>query len=474
MRVRGSVGLVLGYAGGKIAGFFRERRSRVASSVTVVGGGLAGSEAAWQLARRGIPVRLVEMRPVRPTAVHRTDQLAELVCSNSLKSVELSNPHGLLKAEVARLGSLILDVAQRTRVPAGSALAVDREAFARLVTGAISAEPLITLERREATEIPQDELVILAVGPLVSEALASDIARFTGQDHLYFFDAIAPVIEAESIDLAICFRASRYGKGGGADYLNCPMTEAQYEAFVEDLLAGEKVPLHDVDNTPFFEGCLPIEEMARRGLHTLRFGPMKPVGLEDPRGGGRPHAVVQLRQDNLAAEHYSMVGFQTQLRWPEQQRIFRRIPGLQAAEFVRLGQIHRNCYINAPAVLDATLQAKSRPGLFFAGQISGVEGYSESVATGLLAGMYAARLASGRSIEALPEDSMLGALCRYVSRSDAKGFQPMNAAFGLLPPPPAGARTKLQAREARSRRALESLDRWIARSGETACPVLAG
>jgi methylenetetrahydrofolate--tRNA-(uracil-5-)-methyltransferase len=430
--------------------------------VTVVGGGLAGSEAAWQIARRGMSVRLVEMRPVRPTAAHRTDRLAELVCSNSLKSIELSNPHGLLKAEMSRLGSLVLDLAGRTRVPAGAALAVDRDAFAEQVTAAIEAHPLVTLERREATDIPDADLVILAVGPLVSDSLAADIARFAGQDYLYFFDAIAPVIEADSIDRSVVFSASRYGKGSGEDYLNCPMNDAEYHAFLDALLAGEKAPLHHADDTPFFEGCLPIEEMARRGRDTLRFGPMKPVGLVDPRTGARPHAVVQLRQDNLAAEHYSMVGFQTQLRWPEQKRIFRTIPGLEAAEFVRLGQIHRNCYINAPEVLRETLEARRRSGLFFAGQISGVEGYTESAATGLLAGLNAARLASGRPAVVPPPDTMLGALCRYVSSADPRGYQPTNAAFGLLPPPPPGTRGKQKAREARSHRALQSLDRWIA------------
>ena len=428
--------------------------------VHVVGGGLAGSEAAWQIARRGIPVRLYEMRPVRPTPAHRTDGLAELVCSNSLKSLELSTPHGLLKEEMTRLGSLILDCARATRVPAGAALAVDREAFSAAVTAAIAAEPRIELVREEVTEVPGEGLAILAVGPLVSEKLAASIARFTGQDYLYFFDAIAPVVESDSIDRAVVYAASRWGKGDGSDYLNCPMTREDYEGFVAALLAGEKAPLHEFDATPFFEGCLPIEEMARRGIDTLRFGPMKPVGLKDPRSGERPWAVVQLRQDNLAAEHWSMVGFQTQLRWPEQQRIFRTIPGLGDAEFVRLGQIHRNCYINAPSVLDATLQARARPGLFFAGQISGVEGYTESAATGLLAGMNAARLAQGAAPVTMPETTMLGALARYIATAPADGYQPQNAAFGLLPEPPNPPRKKKERREARSAHALESLDAW--------------
>jgi methylenetetrahydrofolate--tRNA-(uracil-5-)-methyltransferase len=405
------------------------------SQVTVVGGGLAGSEAVWQVAKRGVRVRLYEMRPARATAVHKTDQLAELVCSNSLKSLELTTAHGLLKEEMTRLGSLIVDCAKQNRVPAGAALAVDRERFSESVTRALAAAPLVEIVREEVTEIPRDGVVILAVGPLVSDALAAAIGRLTGRDHLYFFDAIAPVIEAESIDRSIVFASSRYGKGDGADYLNCPMNAEEYERFVEELLRGEKAPLHDLDKTPFFEGCLPIEEMARRGRDTLAYGPMKPVGLVDPRTGRRPHAVVQLRQDNLAAEHYSMVGFQTQLRWPEQQRIFRTIPGLGGAQFVRLGQIHRNCYINAPTVLEPTLETRGRAGLFFAGQISGVEGYTESAASGLLAGINAVRRVSGAEPLVLPRSTMLGALCHYIARADASGYQPMNAAFGLLPEP---------------------------------------
>jgi methylenetetrahydrofolate--tRNA-(uracil-5-)-methyltransferase len=432
--------------------------------VIVVGGGLAGSEAAWQIARRGVPVVLHEMRPVRETPVHRTGRLAELVCSNSLKSEEVSNPHGLLKAEMARLDSLIVECARRTRVPAGAALAVDREAFAAAVTDAIASHPAIRIVRGEVEAIPGDGIVVLAVGPLVSEALAADIGRFTGERYLFFDDAIAPVIEADSIDRGIAFAASRYGKGGGDDYLNCPMREDEYVAFVEALLAGEKAPLHDIDTTPFFEGCLPIEEMARRGRDTLRFGPMKPVGIRDPLDGRTPHAVVQLRQDDLAAEHYSMVGFQTQLRWPEQTRIFRTIPGLAEAEFVRLGQIHRNCYINAPKVLEETLATRTRPSLFFAGQIAGVEGYTESAATGLLAGINAARVALGSEPVRLPGSTMIGALCRYISGAPADGFQPQNAAFGLLPEPPPEIRKKRERREARAAAALRSLDAWVERN----------
>jgi len=444
---------------------FGDKPAMPAAGVTVVGAGLAGSEAAWQIAQRGVPVRLYEMRPVRPTAVHRTSDCAELVCSNSLKSLDRATPHGLLKEEMTALGSKILECALLHRVPAGGALAVDRDEFAKAVTAALSSHPLIEIVREEVVGIPESGIVVLAVGPLVSERLQEAIARFTGQDHLYFFDAIAPVIEAETIDRDVVFDASRYGKGGGADYLNCPMTRDEYEAFVAALLTGEKAPLHEFDTTPFFEGCLPIEEMARRGVDTLAFGPMKPVGLIDPRTGARPHAVVQLRQDNLAAEHYSMVGFQTQLRWPEQTRIFATIPGLRHAEFVRLGQVHRNCYINAPRVLRPTMQTRERPTLLFAGQISGVEGYTESAATGLLAGMNAARLATGRPPLTLPEDTMLGALARYIASADPSNYQPQNAAFGLLPEAPSRSRRKQDRRAARSAKAMASLAAWIDAEG---------
>jgi methylenetetrahydrofolate--tRNA-(uracil-5-)-methyltransferase len=441
-----------------------------AQTVTVIGGGLAGSEAAWQIARAGIDVRLYEMRPVRGTAVHRTGNMAELVCSNSLRSLALTTAHGLLKEEMKLLGSLILDCALKARVPAGQALAVDRDEFAEGVTRALEAEPRVTIIREEVCEIPSDGIVILAVGPLVSEKLAAAIARFTGEDYLYFYDAISPVVLADSIDRSVVFAASRYGKGDGDDYLNCPMSGEEYDLFLTELLAGELAPLHEFDKTPFFEGCLPIEEMARRGRDTLRFGPMKPVGLTDPRTGRRAHAVVQLRQDNLAAEHYSMVGFQTQLRWPEQKRILRLIPGLGSVEFVRLGQIHRNCYINAPTVLRADLQTRERTGLFFAGQISGVEGYTESAATGQLAGINAVRLVRGEETWTLPSETMLGALCRYISLADSKNYQPTNAAFGLLPDAPEGIRKKKDRRLARATRALETMKSWI---GERKEPVAA-
>ncbi len=439
--------------------------------VVVVGGGLAGSEAAWQAARRGVPVRLYEMRPKQPTAVHRSGDLAELVCSNSLKSLELSTAHGVLKEEMRRLGSLIFDCAMQNRVPAGGALAVDRERFAADVTAALEAQPEIEIVREEVVEIPSDACVILAVGPLVSEKLAASIADFTGQDHLYFFDAIAPVILADSIDREVVFSASRYGKGGGDDYLNCPMNQTEYETFIHELLAAEQAPLHEFDKTPYFEGCLPLETMAERGLDTPRFGPMKPVGLTDPRTGERPWAVVQLRQDNLAAEHYSMVGFQTQLRWPEQKRVFRSIPGLLKAEFARLGQVHRNCYINAPSVLLPDLQTRERPGLFFAGQISGVEGYTESAATGLLCGINAARLAKDRTALTLPRETMLGSLCHYICHTDGKNYQPTNATLGLLPEAPPGIRRKRERRLARAARALEAIDRFIEDHSETLAAV---
>jgi methylenetetrahydrofolate--tRNA-(uracil-5-)-methyltransferase len=435
-----------------------------AEKCTVIGAGLAGAEAAWQIARRGVPVRLYEMRPERATPVHRSSDFAELVCSNSLKSLELSTPHGLLKEEMGALGSVILDCALAHRVPAGAALAVDRDKFAAAVTRALSASPGVEVIREEVVEIP-DGIVVVATGPLVSDRLAAAIARFTGTAYLHFFDAIAPVVEADSIDRTVAFAASRYGKGDGADYLNCPMNQEEYEGFVAAVLSGEKAHLHEHDTTPYFEGCLPIEELARRGLDTLRFGPMKPVGLRDPRTGERPWAVVQLRQDDLAAEHWSMVGFQTQLRWPEQKRIFAKIPGLAAAEFVRLGQVHRNCYINAPRVLLPTLQARERATLFFAGQISGVEGYTESAATGMLAGINAARLALGRAPLTFPRDTMLGALTHYIAHADPERYQPTNAAFGLLPEVPSTARKKRERREARSAHALSSLRTFLEAEG---------
>lgn len=437
--------------------------------ITIIGGGLAGCEAAWQAARRGSRVRLYEMRPRVPTAAHKTGDLAELVCSNSLKSDEASNAHGLLKVEMRRLGSLVLAKAEGARVPAGAALAVDRERFAADVTRAIESEPLIEVVREEAREIPGEGPVVVATGPLVSDAMAQAIAGFTGSEYLYFYDAVSPIVEAGSIDRDIAFAASRYGKGGGADYLNCPMNEEEYRAFYNALLGAARVDFHDFDRAHFFEGCLPVEELALRGVDTLRFGPMKPVGLDDPRTGRRPFAVVQLRQDNLAADHYNMVGFQNQLKFGEQTRIFRLIPGLAEAVFVRLGMIHRNSYINAPALLRPTFQTKRRPDLFFAGQVSGVEGYVESAASGILAGLNAHRLLRGEEPVHPPPESALGALCRYISSADPANYQPMNIAFGLLPPlaeSGTGRRmSKGDKRAAMVARASESLAAWLAASG---------
>ncbi len=430
--------------------------------VTIVGGGLAGCEAAWQLARRGVGVDLHEMRPLRPTPVHQGDRLAELVCSNSLRGNALDQAAGLLKEEMRRLDSLILRVADEVRVPAGSALAVDRGLFAERVTAAVAALPGLRLVRGEVQRIPADPLVIVASGPLTSEPLAADLARFVGEQQLHFFDAVSPVVEADSIDFARVFRASRYGKGGD-DYVNCPLDEAEYRTFYEALRAAECATLHDFEKELFFEGCLPIEVIASRGPETLLFGPMKPVGLRDPRTGRRPHAVVQLRQDNLAASHFSLVGFQTHLKWPEQKRVFRLIPGLEQAEFVRHGMIHRNTYVNSPRTLEPTFETRRRPGLFFAGQMSGVEGYVESAASGLVAGLGAAFRARGLEPAAFPEDTALGALGRYIARSDPEHYQPTNIAFGLLPELPQRIRDKARRRAALAHRALASLEAFQAR-----------
>jgi methylenetetrahydrofolate--tRNA-(uracil-5-)-methyltransferase len=427
--------------------------------VTIIGGGLAGCEAAWQLARRGLGVDLFEMRPVRGTAVHQTDHLAELVCSNSLRGNALDQAAGLLKEEMRRMDSLIVRVADEVKVPAGSALAVDRGLFARRVTDVVEALPDLRIHRQEVLRIPDDPVTIVATGPLTSDPLAQDVAAFVGQTHLYFFDAVSPVVEADSIDFGRAFRASRYGRGGD-DYVNCPMTEPEYRAFYEALTTAESASVHEFEQERFFEGCLPIEVIASRGLDTLRFGPMKPVGLLDPRTGRRPYAVVQLRQDNLAASHFSIVGFQTQLKWGEQKRVLRMIPGLERAEFVRYGMIHRNTYVNAPASLEPTFETRRRPGLFFAGQMSGVEGYVESAASGLLAGIGASFRARGHEPLALPGDTALGALGRYIARSDPKGYQPTNIAFGLLPDLPARIRDKSRKRLAMAHRALESLERF--------------
>ena len=425
--------------------------------VTIVGGGLAGCEAAWQLARRGVAVDLYEMRPVRQTPVHQTGDLAELVCSNSLRGNALDQAAGLLKEEMRRLGSLIVEVADAVKVPAGSALAVDRSLFAQKVTQAVASLPEVTIHREEVTSIPEAPVTIVATGPLTSEALAAQVAAFVGQDHLYFYDAVSPVVEAESIDFDRAFKASRYGKGGD-DYVNCPLTAEEYATFYRELTSAESATIKDFEREFFFEGCLPVEVIASRGEDTLRFGPMKPVGLTDPRTGRRPYAVVQLRQDDLAASHYSVVGFQTQLKWGEQKRVFQLIPALREAEFVRFGMIHRNTYINSPSVLTPWFEARTRPGLFFAGQMSGVEGYVESAASGLLAGISAALRARQEEPVAFPLDTALGALGRYISGSDPARYQPTNIAFGLLPELPDRVRDKARRRMALSERALRSLD----------------
>jgi methylenetetrahydrofolate--tRNA-(uracil-5-)-methyltransferase len=425
--------------------------------VAIVGGGLAGCEAAWQLCRRGVGVDLFEMRPLRGTPVHQTADLAELVCSNSLRGNDLDQAAGLLKEEMRRMDSLVMRVADEVRVPAGSALAVDRGLFARRMTEAISALPGLHLRRAEVERIPEHPLTIVATGPLTSEPLARDILAFVGQEHLYFYDAVSPVVDAETIDFTKAFRASRYGKGGD-DYLNCPLTEAEYLAFHAALLGAESASVHDFEKERFFEGCLPVEVIASRGPDTLRFGPMKPVGLRDPRTGARPYAVVQLRQDNLAASHFSIVGFQTQLKWSEQKRVLRLVPGLEQAEFVRFGMIHRNTYVNAPSTLEPTFETRRRAGLFFAGQMSGVEGYVESAASGLIAGISAARRAQGKEPLTLPDETALGALGRYIARSDPRNYQPTNIAFGLLPELDARVKDKARRRRALAHRALDRLD----------------
>ncbi len=443
----------------------------IATRVLIIGGGLAGSEAAWQAARRGLQVDLHEMRPVGTTPVHATGDLAELVCSNSLKSNLLDTASGLLKEEMRRCDSLIIRVADACRVPAGGALAVDRERFARGVTEAIEALPNVRIVRDEVRIIPEEGPCIVATGPLASEAIAAAIARFTGREYLYFFDAISPIVEADTIDLSKVFRASRYGKGG-EDYLNCPLSEDEYDRFHAALLGAAEAPTHEFEKEiVYFEGCLPIEEMARRGKETLAFGPMKPVGLVDPRTGRQPHAVVQLRQDNLAADFYSMVGFQNHLRFPEQIRVFRMIPGLEHAEFPRLGQVHRNSYINAPAILLPTFQARRRRDLFFAGQISGVEGYLESAASGLIAGVNAARLAERQPPLIFPATTALGALSRYISSADAAHYQPTNIAFGLLPPLDRDIRDKKLKKAALVRRALDELEAFIGQTVPADAPA---
>jgi len=431
--------------------------------VHIIGGGLAGSEAAWQLAERGHEVVVHEMRPARGTEAHKTDRLAELVCSNTFKSTETSNAHGLLKAEMRLLGSMILECADQARVPGGSALTVDRELFSAAVHERVTAHPRITVERGEATELPSPGIV--ATGPLTSSALAARIRDRLGVESMAFYDAIAPIVSHDSIDYGVVFRASRYGKEtmeGESDgaYLNCPMSREQYEAFIDALTAADRATAHEFDAVPYFEGCMPAEEMARRGRESLRFGPMKPVGLTDPRTGREAYAVVQLRMEDRAGRMWNLVGFQTRLRYPEQQRVFRMIPGLENAEFLRFGSIHRNSYLNAPAALLPHLALRDDPRVLFAGQLTGVEGYTESTATGLLAGVNLSRLLAGEEPVLPPTTTMLGALYRYMREADPRHFQPMNANFGLVDELGERVRDKRVKKERLAERALAAMADW--------------
>lgn len=452
--------------------------------VTVIGAGLAGSEAAWQLAKRGIPVTLYEMRPVVSTPAHHTEHFAELVCSNSLRGASLTNAVGLLKEEMRRLDSVIMKAADRTAVPAGGALAVDRERFSAEVTKCLQEHPNIRVIREELKEIPAEGIVVVATGPLTSPSLSQAIATLTGENYLYFYDAAAPIVVKESIDFDKVYFANRYGKNeygssqlkkddgvprkgnqsskeGDAAYINCPMSEEEFTLFYEALTSAETAALKEFEKEIYFEGCMPIEVMAKRGKQTLLFGPMKPVGLPDPRTGNIPYAVVQLRQDNAAATLYNIVGFQTHLKWGEQSRVFRLIPGLENAEFARFGVMHRNTYINSPRVLQPTYQLKSRETLFFAGQITGVEGYVESAAAGLIAGMNAARLASNKPVAIFPRETAIGALAHYITHASPDYFQPMNATFGLLPPLEKKIRDKKVKNEQIAKRALSVLEQYI-------------
>jgi methylenetetrahydrofolate--tRNA-(uracil-5-)-methyltransferase len=433
-------------------------------NVTIIGGGLAGSEAAWLAAERGARVRLCEMRPAVPTAAHHTGRLGEIVCSNSLKSDEPGTAPYLLKEELRRAGSLLISIAHEVAVPAGAALAVDRERFSERVTERLEAHPNVEVARGEVRDLPDDGVVVVATGPLTSAALSETIARLTGSDHLYFYDAISPVVEADTIDTSVAFRAARYGKGGD-DYLNCPFSKEQYDAFYDALTSAESVPLHEFEQTMYFEACLPIEELARRGRDTLRYGPMKPVGLVDPRTGRMPYAVVQLRQENLLADSYNIVGFQNHLKFGEQKRVLQMIPGLERAEFVKMGQVHRNTFINGPATLTETLQMRRNPRVLFAGQISGVEGYIEAMATGLMAGVHAASIARGREPVAPPRATAMGSLVNYVANADPKHFQPANITFALLPPLEPDDRRRLKQKRQRHERqvaiGLEAFATWL-------------
>jgi methylenetetrahydrofolate--tRNA-(uracil-5-)-methyltransferase len=433
--------------------------------VRIIGAGLAGSEAAWQCARRGVPVQLFEMRPVRSTPAHQSGHFAELVCSNSLKSDSENTAPWLLKEEMRRAASLLMEIARQTAVPAGHALAVDRERFAAEVTSAIEREPLIDVVRKEVTSIDEDAAItVIATGPLTSDALSRQIQRLSGSEQLYFYDSISPIVEADSIDMTRCYMAARYDKGS-ADYINCPMTKEEYDRFLDALLEAHAVDAKDWENLNYFESCLPIEEIARRGRDTLRFGPMKPVGLRNPHTGQMPYAVVQLRQENLRADSYNVVGFQNHLKYGDQARVLRLIPGLENAKFLRYGQIHRNTYINGPRLLSGTLQMKQHPGVLFAGQISGVEGYVESIATGLLAGRHAAALAADAEPVAPPRATAFGSLVNYICHAEAKNFQPANITFDLLQSLDEETRRRVRDKKQRHtlvcRKALEELDGWL-------------
>jgi methylenetetrahydrofolate--tRNA-(uracil-5-)-methyltransferase len=429
--------------------------------VIIVGAGMAGSEAAWQVAQRGIKVDLYEMRPEKSTPAHKTEKFAELVCSNSLRGAGLENAVGLLKEEMRQLNSIIMESADINRVPAGGALAVDREGFSQYITDKVKNHPNVTVINKEIETIPQEDdvITIIASGPLTSEVLAKSIGELTGEDYFYFYDAAAPLISKESIDMSKAYRASRYGKGT-ADYINCPMDKEEYEKFWQELTTAELAPIKEFEKAKFFEGCMPVEEMARRGIDTLLYGPLKPVGLEDPKTGKRPYAVVQLRQDNAADSLYNIVGFQTHLKWPEQKRVFGLIPGLENAEFVRYGVMHRNTFINSPELLRPTLQYKDRDDLLFAGQMTGVEGYIESAASGLVAGVNAAYLAKGENPVIFPEQTAHGSICKYITSAVAKHFQPMNANFGLMPPLEERIRDKKLKKQKIAERALEFLAKF--------------
>lgn len=430
----------------------------MADKVIVIGAGLAGSEAAWQIAEAGIKVELYEMRPEVTSPAHHTAHFAELVCSNSLRAAAVENAVGLIKEEMRQLNSLVMRAADANRVPAGGALAVDREGFSSYITEVLSNHPKVSVIKQEVTSIP-DELVVVASGPLTSQSLSQAVGKITGQEYLYFYDAAAPIVTSDSLDMDKVYRASRYGKGD-EDYLNCPMTKDEYEHFWHELTNAETAPIKDFEKAIFFEGCMPVEEMARRGIDTLRFGPLKPVGLAHPVSGEIPHAVIQLRQDNFASTLYNIVGFQTHLKWPEQERVFRMIPGLERAEFVRLGVMHRNTYINSPRILKPTLQMTDKPSLLFAGQITGVEGYVESAASGLVAGINAARIAVGNEALVFPEDTAHGALCRYITNADPSRFQPMNVNFGIMPPLEQRIKDKKVKNKMIAERALVSLQKF--------------